>query len=220
MKVLVICDDFWHPGEVIERGLRLLNEREEGKNFEFDFVRDAKDILTPEIIREYPVIINAKSNSINGANQNVWFEDGVTEVSPAELKAYVEEGGGFLSLHAGNSFTVKNCKAYTDFVGNSFVKHPRRGDVRMQVTKQHPITEGISDFVVRDEHYEIDHLAEDRDEFLISESDEGGRQSAGYTRAIGSGRLCVLTPGHILAVFKNEEMQKLLCNAIVWCAGE
>lgn len=220
MKVLVLCDDYWHPAEVIEKGLELLQKRKEGREFEFDFVKDAKDILTPEFIREYPVIINAKGNALIAANQNPWFEDGVTEVGPGELKAYVEAGGGFISLHSGNSFRADQCREYTDFVGNSFVGHPRRCDIQMKVVKEHPITADVEDFVVRDEHYAIDHLAEDRDEFMTSRSESGGTQSAGYTRQIGAGRLCVLTPGHILSVFQNEQYQKMLCNAIRWCAGK
>ena len=42
MKILVTCDDYWHPGEVIERGLSFL--REDGH--ELHFVQAAKDILS------------------------------------------------------------------------------------------------------------------------------------------------------------------------------
>ncbi len=41
----------------------------------------------------------------------------------------------------------------------------------------------------------------------------------GYVRSIGKGRLCVLTPGHILSVWENEEYRKLVRNAVFWCAG-
>ena len=40
-KVLVICDDLWHPAEVIEKGLAA---RADGR-FSFDIVKAAKDIL-------------------------------------------------------------------------------------------------------------------------------------------------------------------------------
>lgn len=218
MKVLVLCGDYWHPAEVIKRGLLYLNQGEQ--KYEFDFVEDAKDILTPEFIRQYPVIINAKMDEIGSFNQTVWFQKNIAEVQPGDLKAYVEEGGGFIALHAGNSFFVDKTPEYVEFVGNAFVTHPDRCDVKLTMTERNPITEGVNDFVVRDEHYEIDHLAEDRKTFMISESAEGGVQTAGYTREMGKGRLCVLTPGHILSVFANEEFQKLLHNAIAWCAGE
>lgn len=214
MKVLVICDDIWHPAEVICKGIKELDS----SKYQFDIVMSAKDILTPELIGEYPVIINAKGNAINAANCAPWFEPTVTEVGPGEFLEYVEAGGGFISLHAGNTFGADSCKEYCDFVGNSFVTHPLRCPVTVCVTKMHPITEGVENFTERDEHYQLDHFADDMEVFLETESEPGGRQVAGYTRNLGEGRLCVLTPGHTLAVWKNKNFQTLLMNAIDWCA--
>ena len=74
-------------------------------------------------------------------------------------------------------------------------------------------------FTERDEHYHLKTLADDRDEFLISESLTGGRQTAGYERRIGKGKLVVLTPGHTLSVWKNESFQILFTNTIKYLAG-
>lgn len=215
MKILILCDDKWHPAEVVEKGLIFLAE----EGHETDFIRDVKDILTPELLRRYPVVINAKGNSLTGANDAPWFEAGVTEAGPEELREYVEAGGGFLSLHAGNSFKAEECGAYTDFVGNSFVKHPPRCTVRVTVDREHPVTEGVNDFQIRDEHYELERLAEDILPLLTTESEAGGRQIGGYVRSMGKGRICVLTPGHILSVWENEDYRKLISNAVCWCAG-
>lgn len=212
-KVLVLCDDFWHPGEVIKMGMELL------EGFEFQFVMDAKDILTPEYIAQFPVIVNCKGNNINGANQNDWFEPGVTEVGPAELRAYVEAGGGFLSVHAGNTYGPKRCPEYAEFVGNSFVTHPPRCGIHVHVEKAHPVTEGVADFEIRDEHYQLADVAGDADILLTSSSETGGNQTAGYVRSMGEGRLCVLTPGHIYEVWQNPMFQRLMKNALDWCAG-
>ena len=104
-------------------------------------------------------------------------------------------------------------------MGNSFVKHPPRCTVRVTVDRAHPVTEGVHDFEIRDEHYELDHLAADILPFLSTVSESGGKQVGGYVRSIGKGRLCVLTPGHILSVWENEEYRKLVRNAVFWCAG-
>ena len=40
MKLLVISDDFWHPAEVVERGMASLNDR-----YDITYVRCARDIL-------------------------------------------------------------------------------------------------------------------------------------------------------------------------------
>ena len=72
MKILILCDDKWHPAEVVERGLAFLAE----EGHALDFVRDAKDILTPAFLGRYPVVINAKGNALTGANDAPWFEEG------------------------------------------------------------------------------------------------------------------------------------------------
>lgn len=209
-QVLVLCDDLWHSAEVIRRGLSDLQDRE----FHFDFVCDAKDILTPEMLREYPVVMNCKGNAVNAANNAPWFEDGVTETGVREFAEYVKAGGGFLSVHAGNTASRETCSAYVDFVGNSFVTHPPRCEVRIEVVEKHPITEGVTDFVIRDEHYELADIAENAEILLKSSSEKGGTQIAGYVRELGKGKICVLTPGHILTVWQNEMFRKLLLNAI------
>ena len=213
MKILVLCDDKWHPAEVVEKGMAFLTE----EGFELDFVKDAKDILTPEMLRRYPLIVNAKGNVLNCGNDAPWFDDGVTEVGPKELKSYVEQGGGFLSIHSGNSFTAEECREYTEFVGNSFVTHPARCEVKVHVEREHPVTEGVSDFTIRDEHYQLAHLAEDILPLLTTRSETGGNQMGGYVRMVGKGRRCVLAPGHILSVWENPEFRKLIRNAIRWC---
>ena len=206
IKALVICDDLWHPGEVIVKGLESFPASE----VRFDIVMDAKDILTRELLEEYSVIINCKCNSITAANTHPWFEAGVTEVMPEDFEDYVRRGGGFLSVHSGNAFYRENdCWPYIEFVGNYFVQHPPRCPVRVIPTGEHPITEGIDPFTVRDEHYEIRVIAEDAEQILCTESEAGGRQTGGYVRKIGQGRLCVLTPGHILSVWQNESYQRL-----------
>lgn len=218
-KILVLCDDIWHPAEVIEKGFSSFKE----KKYRFDFVKAAKDILTLEMLEEYPLIICCKSNNITSANSAPWFESTVTEVMSDEFQGYVKQGGAFLSVHSGNAFTGDDdeVKKYTEFVGNRFLTHPPRCRVTLKKQKEHPIMNGVEEvFDIRDEHYQIEMLSEDADIFLNSVSENGGIQVAGYTREIGAGRLCVLTPGHTLSVWQNESFQKILLNAIAWCLKE
>ena len=215
MRVLLLCDDLWHPGEIIRRGLATVSH----PAISFDFVECAKDTLTPAFLAEYPVIVNCKCDHVTAANTHPWFEEGVSEVMPRELRAYVEQGGGFVSVHSGNAFLQEKTPEYVDFVGNYFVQHPPRCPVEICVTAQHPITEGVENFTVRDEHYEIRVIAEDAQELFRTRSASNGSQMGGYTREMGKGRLCVLTPGHVVSVWEHPQFRKLFTNAIEWCAG-
>ena len=210
IPVLVLCDDYWHPAEVIERGFHSLNQNE----FSFDFVRTPKDILTPEMLKSFPLIANCKSNVMNSANQTPWFSD-ITEVGIEEFDAYIREGGGFLSLHAAN--TAKEKSGYGLLVGNIFLGHPPRCAVEVKITGSHPIVEGLGDFAIRDEHYQLECFAENAAELFRTVSESGGTQIGGYALERGKGRLCVMSPGHILSVWQHPSYQRLLLNALRWC---
>ena len=214
MKILITCDDVWHPAEVIEKGLQFLKK----DGHELHFIKDAKDILTPEYVRQYPLWINAKMDQIGSHNQHVWFEEGIAEFTVKDAEAYVREGGGFLALHAGCSYFLDASAEYCRFLGCAFVKHPPRCPVTVRPIKPHPVTGGVAEFSVRDEHYEIHLLAEDAHVLLQSVSDTGGTQTAGYVRELGKGRVCALTPGHILSVFDHPMYQKIIRQAVLWAA--
>ena len=216
IRVLVLADDYWHPAEVIEKGLEDFRE----EDIQLSFIHDAKDMLTVEMLDAFDVIMNCKCNQINSANTHPWFDPGVTEVGPRELEAFVRSGKGFLSVHSGNAFMKENdCPEYIAFVGNYFITHPPRCEVRVSPVGEHPITQGTEPFTIRDEHYQLAVTADDALQILKTESETGGTQMGGYVRQMGRGRLCVLTPGHILSVWQHPAYRRILARAIRWCAG-
>ena len=216
MNILVLCGDEWHPAEVIRRGMQGLGDGE----FVFDYVEDAKDILTPDILDNYDVIMNCKSDDLTNGNVRTWFDKGVTEVMPADFEAWVKKGGGFLAVHAGAAFHDWDVSGYKEFLGCYFVKHPPRCDVQLKMAADHPVTRGIADFTIRDEHYEVAMLADDAQVLCTSHSATGGDQVGGYVREMGAGRVCFLAPGHILSVWQHPEYRRMLVNALRWCAGK
>ena len=137
-NILVLCDDFWHPGKSLNGAFLCWRE----KSFILSLFGTPRDILTPAFISGFPVIVNCKGNNINGGNSNAWFEEGVTEVMPKDLRAYVEAGGGFVSIHSGNTFGPDRCPDYAEFVGNRFVTHPPCCEVEVRVEKEHPSPRG------------------------------------------------------------------------------
>lgn len=214
MKILLICDDLWHPGETVRFGLSFLIEQ----GHTLDTVMDAKDIVTPELLKSYDAVIIAKGNALNGANSKApWFEDGITYVDPNGYKKYVEEGGAILALHAGVTFTPERCPDMSAFLGTRFVKHPPQCPVDFKVVKpDHPIMKGIQNFTFpQDEHYQIEILYDNPDIFAETES-AAGSFPAGLARTYGEGRLCILTPGHNAFAINVPEYQKVILNSINW----
>ncbi len=216
MKVLIVAGDRWHPMEVVKRGI--LEFQELAPDVEYDFVEDAKDMLTPQLIREYDCVVIGKANQMTHANDSLWMCKGTAEVCEDELREYIGEGGSVMFLHAGGGETKEKSPKWCQLTGNSFLGHPERCEVRVEIAGDHEITKGCKGFAERDEHYQLEYLADDLDVFLRSYSDFAKEQAAGYTRTLGKGKICVLIPGHTLAVFRNEEFRKIFINALRWCA--
>ncbi len=217
-NILVICGDYYHSKEIVQNGLTSFEHF--NSRFNFHFVVDAKNSLTSTSIDSYDMIMICKGNQVAPHDQSPWFEAGVTEVTPKELETYISKGKAILVVHAGLFFDMKTAPEYVQLVGSEFVIHPPRCDVEVKMKENHPITDGIEDFIIRDEHYEIKLYGENDCVLFHTISAAGGTQVGGYTKHLGNGRICVLTPGHILEVWQHPMFQKLLINAILWCCKE
>jgi len=226
MRVLLICDDYWHPGEVPIEGVAPLSQQ----GFQFDIITNAGD-FSPSKLSGYQVVILCKCDEVSKEDKRAWK----TEAVQRSFIDYVEGGGGLLAIHTA-TVPGKNTEALDKLLGCRFTGHPNACPVTVQPVKPHPVTEGVGIFCEVDEHYRIEIIAEDADVLLASYSAAQGEESkykedpyhntpaaicaAGYVRAQGSGRVCVLTPGHNTAVWLNPQFQRLLANALNWCAGK
>jgi len=226
MKVLLICDDYWHPGQVSIDGTAPLASQ----GFQFDTITNAND-FSPSMLSQYPAVMINKCDEVSQTDRQPWKTE---EVQKAFIN-YVEGGGGFLAVHSA-TVCGKNTHALDQLVGCKFTGHPNACPVTVQPVKSHPVTEGVGMFCETDEHYRIDITANDADILIASYSPPQGEESkyqedpyhntqaavcaAGYVRTQGKGRVCVLTPGHNLPVWLNPQFQLLLSNALLWTAGK
>lgn len=206
LRTLVMCDDAWHPAEVVQRGFGALA----GGCFEFKFVTQGGE-WSGALMNEFPLVVIAKANNLCASDQRPWL---TTETQPAFPK-FVQHGGGLLIVHAGTCY--KDLPAMRSVTGGAFLSHPDQCRVTIELKSGHALTAGVDQFTQKDEHYLMAFDAADADVFLYSRS-EHGVQPAGWTRTEGIGRICVLTPGHNLEVWLHPSFQKLLLNALCWAA--
>ena len=225
MRVLLLCDDYWHPGQVPIDGIAPLA----GQGFQFDIITNAND-FSPDMLSGYSVITMSKCDEVSQQDKTSWKTEEVQQA----LTVYVENGGGLLVTHSG-TVAGKHTETLNRLIGCRFVYHPHDCPVTVQPVKPHPVTEGVGMFCETDEHYRLDILAPDADILIASYSPSQGETEkyeedpyhntpawvcpAGYVRTQGNGRICVLTPGHHLAVWLNPHYQRTLANALRWCAG-
>jgi len=91
-------------------------------------------------------------------------------------------------------------------------------DVKLQVyveDNNHPITQGISDFVIIDEAYGDTELLPDVHPILSTDSPESGPLVC-WTNRYGKSRVVALTLGHDRQAWENPAFLKVLSQAIIW----
>jgi type 1 glutamine amidotransferase len=217
MHVCVICDDIYHPGDIVRRGVEELNRTGSAnglrEDIDWEFVTDTSDWPMSRF-DDVDVILLAKGNSRTAADVCPWLTDQVQQ----GFVDFVERGGGLLAIHAG-IVGYRDLPLVRTLVGGAFVRHPEQCAVTVEFTGDSEIGPPAEPFTVHDEHYFVQTYAGDLDVFLASRS-TSGVQPAGWTRRQGSGRVCVLTPGHNLDVFLHPTYQQTILRALHWCSGE
>jgi type 1 glutamine amidotransferase len=232
MKILVFCDDRWHPASTINQGLEAFQkvegywmENHSPPTFHFDWIENAHD-WSADRMGEYDVVILTKSNNVSAQDELHWMTDEVA----ASFVDYVCSGKGLLVVHSGSAGYAE-VPALRRLMGGVFVQHPPQCLVNIHLSPDHPLTinratgnpglygQSIPDFQVIDEHYFMTMEEKEAVEVFMTTTSEHGTQPGGWRREEGKGRVCMLTPGHNLEVWLQPGFKSLLYNAICWCGG-
>jgi type 1 glutamine amidotransferase len=208
MRALVLCDDYWHPAPTPRAGLRPLAEA----GLPCDWIEDARAWSAAQMAR-YPVVVLTKANNISSSDQTPWA---TPEVETA-FAAYVCAGNGLLVIHSGAA-GYDALPVLRGLMGGAFTRHPPQCAVTLAPRAGHPLTEGSAPCTVLDEHYFM-ALDDDQAEVFLTTHSAHGAQPGGWRRREGTGRVCVLTPGHNLAVWLHPAYQAVIRNALAWCHG-
>ncbi|MBM3729185.1 MAG: ThuA domain-containing protein [Acidobacteria bacterium] len=151
-------------------------------------------------------------------------------IKPEQGKAvrkFVEDGGCAFLLHNVTHVGLTD-PDFRHVLGGAYAGHPPIRTFKVKVTNpNHPITRGIRDFIVTDEQHYMDYDKDPKNIFLESVNEQGLRHQhdgkdrgvsapAGWAFDYGKGRVCYLSPGHLLHVHNNPEYIKLQHNAVRW----
>jgi len=224
----VICGDRWHPSETVITGLQGVIENSKGRiqgqqsgetqspqeDVKLEVLQQGDD-LTKGWLANKNVVVLAKLNHMSEKDTTPWL---TTDIKLA-LMEYVANGGGLLVIHAG-TVGFKDDPAFCKFIGGVFAYHPDACRVTLTFNPsaapfhiQH--TENV---VIFDEHYMMDMAEDDLEVFMTADS-EHGMQAAGWVKYYGKGKVCTLTPGHFLDVWREREYQDIIANSLNWCAN-
>lgn len=147
-------------------------------------------------------------------------------IKPEQGKAvrqFVEAGGAALFMHNVTHVGLTD-PDFRHVLGAAYAGHPPIRTFKVKVkNSDHPITKGVRDFVVTDEQHYMDYDKDPKNIFLETVNEEGldYRQKGptapgGWAYDYGKGRVCYLSPGHLLTVLWNPEYIKLQQNAVRW----
>ena len=147
----------------------------------------------------------------------------MTDEQGEAVKAFVSGGGSALLYHNVTYIATEN-EAFRNVLGAETQGHPPVRTFKVEVANSdHPIAQGVNDFVVTDEQHFMTYYGESKHVFLRSINEEGltfkdlgATCEAGWAYDYGDGRVCYLAPGHLIPVLWNPEYEKLQQNAVRW----
>lgn len=159
------------------------------------------------------------------------------------LRDAVAAGTGLAGWHGGIADSYRNSADYLQLIGGQFATHPakapgdRAGDESdnflphtIEMTplgRDHEITRGIGDIELVTEQYWVLH--DDLNDVLATTTHPVQpyhpwhrpiTSPAVWTRAWGSGRIFVATPGHSVGVLQDERVRTVIERGMLWAARE
>jgi type 1 glutamine amidotransferase len=240
-RTLALVGDYAHNCDAIRVSLdRLFKELDLPIDYTTNYYDLSKSLLEP-----YQLFVCFRDNYIfpNGrsqggfANSEYW----ITEEQGQAVKDYVTAGKGLYSFHS-NAFVSRSSKNYRDVQGGVGLNHPPLRPFKVRVVnKEHPVTQGIEDFMVTDEQHYTIYDKDPKDILLHSENldgltfeavlrdpKEGGPEASGppqnlgttsisgWAHEYGQGRVVFTAIGHTINALWQPEYLKLQKNAVRW----
>jgi type 1 glutamine amidotransferase len=147
------------------------------------------------------------------------------------LAASVRAGLGLVAVHCTNVLsTVGDAldpadRPMFELLGSRFVAHPPivAARHRVEVVRGHPVTDGLVDFELWDEYYELELADDDLEVLARRQRVDGERDRAAtvpvmYARNVGQGRVVYLALGHDERAWGEPGFRALVLRAIRWAA--
>jgi uncharacterized protein len=151
----------------------------------------------------------------------------ITDAQKANFLSLIKRGAGLVVMHHALA-SYQQWPDYERIIGGKYLETaekttPASGfehDLEVPVVvvaKEHPITEGIKDFVIHDEIYWGFRVAADVTPLLTTTHAKSGKPLA-WTRSEGRSRVVYLQLGHDHQAYENPNFRRLVAQSIRWTA--
>jgi type 1 glutamine amidotransferase len=147
----------------------------------------------------------------------------MTEDQGLAIKNFVSNGGGFYPLHNASHISLSS-KNYREVMGGAYFGHPPLRPFQVHATANaHPITAGMTPFIVNDEQHYVDYDKDPRYVILESENldgltyeGRGTKSPAGWAYDYGKGRVVFTAVGHTIHAMWNPQYIELQKRSVRW----
>lgn len=147
----------------------------------------------------------------------------ITEDQGVAIKEFVNSGNGFYALHNCSHISLSS-KNYREMMGGAYIGHPPLRPFRVRASEnQHPITQGMSDFMVNDEQHYVEY---DKDKkYILLEAENvdgltyenlGSKSISGWAYDFGKGRVVFTAVGHTIDAMWNPQYLEIQKRSIRW----
>ena len=226
-KVLIITGDEYHKWKETAPFLKKLLTK---AGHTVDITETPSKDLTSDNLAKYDVLLLNYRDTPKGAKDNpasVWSDDN----KKAFLDAVKGGKGLYVYHYASAAFTGKSDfdKEFEKAIAGGWRKqgnHGKMHEFTVTVRKEHPITEGIKEFVHgRDELYQNSVMLPKSQVLVTAYSEKakdpkntGKHEPVVWVSTFGKGRVCANVMGHDLEAMKGVEFQTLLIRGVEWAA--
>jgi hypothetical protein len=238
-RVLALIGDRYHNPDYIRVALTKMFD---GLGVAVDYTMDY-DRLSSKLLANYQLFLCLRDGMVwpggyLGPDAYTAYEQGLenkqdfpppksqswlTEDQATAVKEFVNSGGGFYSLH-NNSHVSLSSKIYRDVQGGAYIGHPTLRPFKVRVVNgNHPITQGIQDFMVNDEQHYVEYDKDRKNILLEAENIDGltyenyGPKSiAGWAYDYGRGRVVFTSVGHTIHALWAPEYLKVQRRSVQW----
>jgi type 1 glutamine amidotransferase len=201
-KVLVFSKTAGYRHESIKEGLVAIQKLGLENNFEVEATEDAGKFIT-ENLKNYKALI-----FLNPTGTDIFNES-----QKAALKRYINNGGGFVGLHAAADCSYE-WEWYGKMVGAFFKSHPKIQEATLTIiSKDHPATRKLpSEWKHTDEWYNFKDLNKDVevlvkvDEKSYTGGENGDYHPISWYHNFEGGRVFYTALGHTSEDYTSDKL--------------
>lgn len=215
VRVLLVTGVDYQGHHWKETGPALRALLEQDKRLEVRLMEDI-EILASDMVFDYDVLV------LHFKNYEVPKRDAAVR---ANLQRFAHEGGGLVLIH----FACGAFEQWPEFIklaGRTWDKskraHDPHGPFVVEIAdRNHPITQGLSDFQIDDELYTCLGGEEPIHVLATAQSKVDGKvYPMAFTFQAGKGRVFHTVLGHDVRAVSTPELVKMLQQACLWVARD